>query len=195
MRMSILVVGFVVISILSGCAGVTRKDAVPEHLTTKAVVPGLEGVRYRLGIDTEALFKDALESFEREVAYLKASGHTGELPPAHFLVISGGGDQGAFGAGLLNGWTAAGSRPNFKLVTGVSTGALIAPFAFLGPAYDNQLKQLYTGLSSEDIIKKRWVLAALTSDAMTDTSPLWQLIEKEIDESLLQGKRVFLPAW
>ena len=61
---------------------------------------------------------------------------TKPMPPASFLAVSGGGDNGAFGAGLLNGWTAAGTRPEFKIVTGVSTGALIAPFAFLGPDYD-----------------------------------------------------------
>ena len=73
-------------------------------------------------------------------AYLAAQGHTGPMPPAAYLAISGGGDNGAFGAGLLDGWTKAGTRPTFKLVTGVSTGALIAPFAFLGPAYDEQLE-------------------------------------------------------
>ncbi|UXI03021.1 patatin-like phospholipase family protein [Photobacterium sp. TY1-4] len=187
MRMKIRAVGIVSILIFAGCAGVFRKDAVPEHLTTKAVVPGMENVRYRLGIDTDALTMDAIESFEREAAHLKASGHTGQMPPVHFLVISGGGDQGAFGAGLLNGWSVAGDRPEFKLVTGVSTGALIAPFAFLGSAYDLQLRNLYTNISSADIIKERWFLAALTSDAMADTSPLWQLVEREIDESLLEA--------
>ncbi|MDV5170419.1 patatin-like phospholipase family protein [Photobacterium rosenbergii] len=173
--------------LFAGCAGITRNEAVPEYLTTQAVVPGMEGVRYRLGIDTEALQKDAIASFWREMEHLKARGHKGPLPPVHFLVISGGGDQGAFGAGLLNGWTIAGNRPRFKLVTGVSTGALIAPFAFLGPKYDSRLRKLYTSISSEDIIKERWFLAALTSDAMADTSPLWQLLEKEIDETLLKA--------
>ena len=84
------------------------------------------------------------ESFTREHAYLASRGHQGPPPPAVFLAVSGGGDNGAFGAGLLNGWTAAGNRPEFKLVTGVSTGALIAPFAFLGPAYDDKLKKFYT---------------------------------------------------
>ena len=57
------------------------------------------------------LRSDAIESFWREMAVLKESGHRGELPPAEFLAISGGGDTGAFGAGLLNGWTATGQRP------------------------------------------------------------------------------------
>jgi len=58
----------------------------------------------------------------------------------------GGGDAGAFGAGLLVGWTAHGTRPEFKMVTGVSTGALIAPFAYLGPRYDDVLRHVYTSI-------------------------------------------------
>jgi predicted acylesterase/phospholipase RssA len=187
MRVNFLIIGLIITLVLSGCAGLFRKQAVPEHLTLQAVVPGMENVRYRVGIDTEALLSDALEAFRREMDLLKASGHTGPLPPVNFLVISGGGDQGAFGAGLLNGWTAAGSRPDFKLVTGVSTGALIAPFAFLGPAYDDRLKKLYTNMSPKDILIKRWFLSAITQDALADNSPLWRLLEKEIDESLLKA--------
>jgi len=170
---------------LSACSGPVRKDAVPANLTTQAVVPGLENVRYRVGIDTEALRSDAIDSFWKEMANLKASGHRGKLPPAEFLAISGGGDDGAFGAGLLNGWTAAGNRPEFKLVTGVSTGALTAPFAFLGPAYDEELKRLYTTVAPSDIMKPRSILAALTSDALADNAPLWKLLEKTIDDALL----------
>jgi predicted acylesterase/phospholipase RssA len=87
----------------------------------------------------------------------------------------------------LNGWTAAGDRPEFKLVTGVSTGALIAPFAFLGPAYDEQLKRFYTTTRPTDIAKPRSILAALTSDALADNAPLWQLVSREVDQSLLDA--------
>src|SRR5229473_2318571 len=61
-----------------------------------------------------------------------------------YLALSGGGADGAYGAGVLNGWSAAGTRPEFSAVSGVSTGALIAPFAFLGPAYDATLREVYT---------------------------------------------------
>jgi hypothetical protein len=101
------------------------------------------------------------------------------------LALSGGGDKGAFGAGLLNGWTASGERPEFLLVTGVSTGALIAPFAFLGPAYDSQLKALYTEIRRSDIVQLRGVLAALTSDALADTTPLRELLRKHVDRAML----------
>jgi hypothetical protein len=82
-------------------------------------------VRYRIGVakDMAAIAQEAVESYRREQAQLAASGGSGQLPPAVFLAISGGGDNGAFGAGLLCGWTAAGDRPEFKLVTGISTGA------------------------------------------------------------------------
>src|SRR5665647_3956593 len=76
----------------------------------------------------------------------------GKLEPEMiFLALSGGGGDGSFGAGFLCGWTAAGTRPRFKLVTGISTGALIAPFAFLGPEYDAKLKEAYTTISDKDI--------------------------------------------
>jgi hypothetical protein len=170
-----------------GCAGPVRKDAVPTALTHQAVVPGMAEVRYRVGIDTEALQREGIASVRREQALLASAGHRGRLPPAVFLAVSGGGDNGAFGAGLLNGWTAAGDRPEFKLVTGVSTGALIAPFAFLGPAYDEQLKRFYTSIGPKDIAKQRFIWAAMTSDAVADNAPLWKLVSREVDQSLLDA--------
>ena len=71
-----------------------------------------------------------------------------------YLAISGGGANGAFAAGLLAGSTASGSRPEFSIVTGVSTGALIAPFAMLGTEYDSLLKEFYTTYDTKDLIQK-----------------------------------------
>ncbi|NCA71043.1 MAG: patatin family protein [Sphingobacteriia bacterium] len=170
-----------------GCAGPMRKDAVPPADTTRAVIPGLPDVRYRVGIDHEILMREALESLQRELAHRAAQGQRDPLPPVEFLAVSGGGDNGAFGAGLLNGWTASGQRPKFKLVTGVSTGALIAPFAFLGPAYDESLKRFYTTLGPDDIAKPRSILAALTSDAMADNTPLWGRVGQEVNQSMLDA--------
>jgi predicted acylesterase/phospholipase RssA len=67
------------------------------------------------------------------------------------LVISGGGSDGAFGAGVLKGWTESGKRPVFNIVTGVSTGALIATFAFLGPTWDHEVERFYTQVKQEQI--------------------------------------------
>jgi predicted acylesterase/phospholipase RssA len=109
------------------------------------------------------------------------------MPPANYLAISGGGENGAYGAGLLIGWTEAGTRPEFKLVTGVSTGALTAPFAFLGPAYDQQLKEVYTTISAKDVLEQRGMLAALFDDAMADNAPLKQLVAKYVTADMLKA--------
>lgn len=167
-----------------GCSTPPRKDAVPQSLTNQAEIPGLPGVRFRLS-NLEPLIREAQESVQRERAYLASQGQKGPLPPAVFLAVSGGGDAGAFGAGLLNGWSAAGNRPQFKLVTGISTGALIAPFAFLGPKYDGRLKQFYTELGPQDIVEKRSLFAAITNDALADNRPLWNRVAKEVDRALL----------
>jgi hypothetical protein len=123
---------------LPGCSTLTRTDAVPVALEDQARIPLTDvpgAVRYRVGSieDGAALASEFTQSWTREREYLASQAYYGPLPATTFLALSGGGDQGAFGAGVLNGWTAAGNRPQFKLVTGISTGALIAPFAFLGP--------------------------------------------------------------
>jgi predicted acylesterase/phospholipase RssA len=99
--------------------------------------------------------------------------------------VSGGSDNGAFGAGVLVGWSESGKRPSFKLVTGVSTGALIAPFAFLGPAYDTQLRAIYTGIAPDDVYETRGLLSAVFSDALTETHPRFRLISHYANEDML----------
>ena len=162
-----------------------RLEAVPVELTTRAVVPGIPNARYWVLSDIEPLVRDALAARQREEAYLSQSGRAGELPQLELLAISGGGDKGAFGAGLLNGWTASATRPAFKFVTGVSTGALIAPFAFLGPEYDHVLEEVYTTIKPADVARARSMIAAVGNDGMADNSPLWALISKHVDERLL----------
>src|SRR6267142_1568355 len=193
MRRLLLVVGILNIAIV--CAGgwvawrvvriPRRLPAVPMELATRAVIPGIPGARYFVGVDIEPFVKDVLTARQREIDDLARNGHTGPLPPADLLAVSGGGDNGAFGAGLLCGWTAAGNRPTFKAVTGVSTGALIAPFAYLGTGYDDVLRQVYTSIKPTDIAERRSFLAAIDNDGMADNRPLWGLISKFIDEKFL----------
>jgi predicted acylesterase/phospholipase RssA len=186
-RKTLSFVCIIAVALIAGCAGPVRKKAVPKSITHKATIPELSDIRYRMGIDDQAMIREGLELLRLERAYLKANEQEDQLPPVFYLAISGGGDKGAFGAGLLNGWTVAGDRPEFKLVTGVSTGALIAPFAFLGPAYDDRLKEFYTNISPEDIMKRRNILAAVTNDAMADNRPLWDRLEKEVDRAFLDA--------
>ncbi len=165
----------------------TRRDAVPRALQDRAEVPGFPGIRYRFPSGVARLIQDAAESVRREQTSLRGGIQGGPLPPADFLAISGGGDKGAFAAGLLAGWTAAGTRPHFKGVTGISTGALIAPLAFLGPAYDDQLASIYTGVTQRDIATPRSVLAAVFDDALSDNEPLWRLVRRHIDRGVLDA--------
>ena len=172
-------------AILPGCSGPVRGPAVPLDKTARAKVLGLPNERFLplLGPGPlEAEFMGAVERSGR--ARLLAENKP--APEMNLLAISGGGENGAFGAGLLNGWTIQGSRPVFDLVTGVSTGALSAPFAFLGPKYDAQLKAVYTELSPSQILEKRSVLrAALFDDAMTDNAPLFQTITRYLNDEML----------
>ena len=125
------------LALMLGCASTSRLPAVPEGDTARAQIPGMPGVRYVVPEGIAGFEPDVLQAAAAEQQARARAGATGPLPPAAFLALSGGGDNGAFAAGLLNGWTAAGNRPEFKLVTGISTGALIAPFAFVGGAkYD-----------------------------------------------------------
>jgi len=102
----------------------TRLSAVPSGDEELAIsVDGMSDVRFWGDESTPALISEGMGAYNREVALRRAAGERGLLPPSNFLAISGGGEDGAFGAGLLVGWTAAGNRPSFKIVTGISTGA------------------------------------------------------------------------
>ncbi len=97
------------------------------------------------------------------------------------LALSGGSDNGAFGAGLLNAWTEMGTRPEFTSVTGISTGALSAPFAFLGPDYDDELLLIYGGFPQKRIFRLRGWLSILPKASVADTAPLAELIAQFVD--------------
>ena len=171
--------------LVQGCALPGRQVAVPAQDTTRAEIPGIPNARYWVDIDIESFVRDAIASAQREQAYLARTGHQGSLPPINFLAISGGGDDGAFGAGLLVGWSASGTRPEFKGVTGISTGALIAPFAFLGSEGDDALREVYTTIGPANVLKPRNLLAALTDDGMADNAPLLELISRYINAEFL----------
>lgn len=107
-------------------------------------------------------------------------------PRLALLALSGGGARGAFGAGLLKGWAQTGTRPRFAAVTGVSTGALMGTFAFLGPQYDGELERFYTDTTDSDIFADRGI-SGLLRDAVKDSTPLKQLIERTMDERIIDA--------
>jgi predicted patatin/cPLA2 family phospholipase len=116
------------------------------------------------------------------------------------LALSGGGSYGAFTAGVLNGWTATGERPQFHIVSGVSTGALIATYAFLGPQYDPALRQFYNSTTTDDVYHKRFKPAVLWSDSFVSSEPLARTIEASVTPQILcevaaahaAGRRLFI---
>jgi hypothetical protein len=125
------------------------------------------------GIPQARFFADDVAAYDAALASAGASGEP-------WLVLSGGGENGAFSAGILKGWTAAGTRPAFAVVTGVSTGALIAPFAFAGVAYDGFLEEAYTAITAADIFE-----FGAKADSLVDSWPLKRLIERHVTPRLL----------
>ena len=117
-------------SLVFGCAPLPREPAVPPDYEAEVTVLGLKNIRYWGDEDSPEIIATGKDAYDRELAAWRAAGNDGPLPEADFLAVSGGGEDGAFGAGLLCGWSETGQRPQFKLVTGISTGALTAPFAF-----------------------------------------------------------------
>ena len=120
--------------------------------------------------------------------------------PRNIIAFSGGGAFGAYSAGFMDGWTKAGTRPEFDVVTGISTGSLIAPFAFLGSEYDARMGQLYTRVQATDIFRIRtWVLIPF-KDSVASSIPLKNLIDSQINPELMakiaaehrKGRRLYV---
>ncbi len=183
-----------------GCASAPPHNPVPEQLVEAATVPGLSGVRYWSDAappDAEAFVSAHADQLRERFGRLVRQGKT---PTLHYLALSGGGANGAFGAGLLVGWSDAGTRPEFQVVTGISTGALTAPFAFLGPDYDGLLEEAFTTISTASILRPKILIGLLGGVALSDTAPLAKLINDFTSQDMLEaiarehrkGRRLFI---
>jgi predicted acylesterase/phospholipase RssA len=178
----------VLMLLIQGCATLKPYNPPPPTIQDQVQVPSFPGVRAWGDEPSESLKQSAIESLEQEKA-----ANNGKLEPVVYgLALSGGGQDGAFGAGVLCGWTQTGKRPQFKIVTGISTGSLIAPFAFLGPAYDHVIQKEYTTISDKDIYKAHKPLAILLSlanvkplPALTENKPMEELVARLVDDKLL----------
>jgi predicted acylesterase/phospholipase RssA len=193
-----LLTGILVLSLaLSGCA--TSRNPVPPDLIAKATVDGLADIRTFIGMPSKQFEEDLFLSFSQEKPedYPKRPDGSIFYP---VLAISGGAANGAYGAGLMKGWTRHGDRPVFKVVTGVSTGALIAPFAFLGSEYDDELEECYTTMATKNVMRSRGVIGPLVGDSVYDTAPLAKKIAAIATKELLdkiaaehrKGRRLFV---
>ncbi len=174
-----------IVFFICGCSSV--RHVVPQDLLCSATVFGMQDVRAFSGSPSDAFKND----FERLLA-LEEDGRE----PYSMLAISGGGANGAYGAGLLTGWSQAGTRPEFKVITGISTGAIMAPLAFLGSRYDERLKEFYTRYSTKDIVRLRIPF----TNSFANTRPLERLIKRYFDKQLLdeiaaehaKGRRLYV---
>jgi hypothetical protein len=187
---------------LAGC-GTLLRNGVPVDMMATAVIPGMPEVRAPAGSRSDIMARDMALSFLQEAPGDFPVGADGVRAYPH-LALSGGGANGAFGAGFLNGWTSTGTRPVFKVVTGVSTGALMAPFAFLGPSKDDALREFYTTTRTRDIFVLGAMISILRqvlfSDGIADTAPLASLIATHVDETFLReiaaahrgGRRLYI---
>jgi len=173
-KLTILFVIVLILVILSSCSSVPVRNPLPERFAETAQIPNIRQARCwgdAVPPFAEAVYGQPREKLKQDFPAIFGREH-------YYLALSGGGARGAFGAGLLVGWSAAGTRPEFTMVTGISTGALMAPFVFLGPAYDARIKEMYTTHSTKDLVTERNILSALTGSSMVDTKPLRNMMVK-----------------
>ncbi len=159
----------------SSC-GTLQRSANHSRSSSIASLAPPEGVR--VGVDNGADLKRLAGDITARLASQSGAKHS-------ILALSGGGANGAYGAGVMVGWTETGKRPEFDIVTGISTGALAAPFAFLGSRWDAELQLAYTDGATRDLLN--WLnLSALVSPSLFDSGKLEKLIDRSITPKLLR---------
>ena len=168
----------------AGCATLAPRNVLPEASASQIALDGFHNIRFWGDASSQDIQTIMMADAPREGTQSTAAAKRHQ-PTGNFLAISGGAGDGAFGAGLLVGWSDAGTRPMFDLVTGVSSGALIAPFAFLGRDHDSQLREIFTKYGRKDIFTYN-VSGLLEGSALADDAPLAKLIAKYVDAAFLR---------
>jgi predicted acylesterase/phospholipase RssA len=177
---------------VSGCVSGERAfPAPPGALYLDAAPPAASGTESAVrlwGDETSPdLRNDVGALMERRMrARWEAAGRPSAPIDFTLLALSGGGPDGAFAAGLLTGWSQSGERPAFDVVTGISVGALIAPFAFVGPEYDPVLRIVFTEFGQDDVATLRPGAALFGALGLADTSPLRSTLERLVDAPLVE---------
>ena len=168
---------------LAGCAatGQSRYSAVPAPIAEIASVPGAARPPIGASEPTPIRFWGDQPLPEGE-SYGFRAGPDGSFD---YLSLSGGGINGAYGAGFLVGWTQSGKRPEFEVVTGISVGGIIAPLAFLGPAYDGQLQAVFATLAGSKTPNLNFIGALLGNSAIASNSQVLAAIRTIITPETL----------
>lgn len=171
--------------LLTACAAQVRRDPVPLALVGEASVPGMAHARFWGDEVPPDILKFVREHMPGSARMAVKSASTANRPVVEYLALSGGAGDGAYGGGLLVGWTERGDRPQFEVVTGVSAGALIAPFAFLGTGYDRQLREIWTKYDTQALATPQVLAGLLGAEALADSNGLRELIARYVDRPLL----------
>jgi hypothetical protein len=197
--LSISLFGLLTVTLLfnAGCSTGLVRNPAPDSADERVAIAGIPDARF-WGDRAPPRADERLLGRTREDVRDFMPAMFGK--PHNYLALSGGGADGAYGAGLLVGWTEAGDRPEFQIVTGVSTGALIAPWAFLGPRYDETLQEIYTTTSTDDILRIRLLRSILFREAAADSTPMLKMIRRHVDDEVIQaiaaehakGRRLFI---
>lgn len=169
---------------ITGCASLPERNPVPVEYTNHTSIAGISEARFWAD-EWPTFSKDRFESSSD--ADLQERYPAIYNKPHNYLAISGGGANGAYGAGVLYGWSESGTRPEFTMVTGISTGALTAPFAFLGSDYDDELKNVYTTITTKDVAKKRGLIDSIFGESIYNTEPLKKTIAKYITGDVIEA--------
>lgn len=178
------VMALAMVFLCSGCA--TLRHPVPKDLIANAHVSDMPEIRIIMGMPNPMLQESLIRSLKEEASGdypIDAEGN--KVYP--LLAISGGAANGAYGAGLLKGWSAEGSRPKFKVITGVSTGAIVAPLVFLGKDYDCLIEELYTTMKTSDVMKAKGPIRALFGNSLASNAPLEKQLEKYVTPEIIEG--------
>ncbi|MGD9668126.1 MAG: patatin-like phospholipase family protein [Hyphomicrobiaceae bacterium] len=173
---------------LAACGTLIVRDGIPSaQLAIAAQIPDIPGARSW----GDEVPRDFLGEVRRRLPNLpklaQSANWSDGRPVVEILALSGGGGDGAFGAGLLTGWAERGDRPQFEIVTGVSAGAIIAPFAFLGPRYDGALREIWTQYQTSQLVTAQILPGLFGGASLADASPLEALVAKYVDRPFLNA--------
>ena len=192
-----------VLAVAIGCASADRECRFGRGKQPTRSIDELRRSAGWYDVDAQAAVLETIPPNELLDWATKARANTKPAVPSpqkNILIISGGGIYGAYPAGVLAGWSETGTRPEFDVVTGVSTGALVGVFAFLGPAYDCELRRYYTTVTKKDIYRRRRFPMILFSESLADNRPLANLIEEGITDERIaavaaehrKGRRLYI---
>ena len=182
---------------LSGCAHV--RHAVPENLVGKAFVVGMPDIRYYADKpDSFSMVRQSLVNSFKDEGKLEYLVNGIKTYPV--LIIGGGVSNSAYGIGLLNGWLKEGSRPVFKIVTGYSSGSILAIATFSGKEYEDRLADLFLSISTKDVIREKGILGILFGDSLYTSALFAKKINDIMDKNLMakiaqehaKGRRLYV---